>query len=177
MNQDVSAPGQPAGEDLPARDQTDRWLGLEELQRTVLRLFAEFQRPPIALRVRVGDLAVEAEWPAEPTGAPAGVVAPAYAGNGHPPTAVAAVAEPDHRHYVRAPTVGVFYEAPEPGAQPFVSVGDTVVAGQQIGIVEAMKLMIPVTVDRTGRIVEVLKPNGAQVEYDDRLFALAADGS
>src|SRR5690606_41864511 len=46
--------------------------------------------------------------------------------------------------YVCAPSVGTFYQAHEPGAPPFVTVGSTVTAGQQVGIVEVMKLMIPV---------------------------------
>ena len=53
---------------------------------------------------------------------------------------------------IHAPTVGVFYRAPEPGAPPFVTEGDVVSPGQQVGIVEAMKLMIPVESDRYGRV-------------------------
>jgi acetyl-CoA carboxylase biotin carboxyl carrier protein len=74
--------------------------------------------------------------------------------------------------YLSAPAVGVFYRAPEPGAEPFVAEGDTVSAGQQVAIVEAMKLMIPVEADQPGRIAKVLKDNGEPVEYGERLFLL-----
>ena len=75
-----------------------------------------------------------------------------------------------------APTVGVFYEAPAPGATPFVSVGDPVLAGQQLAIVEAMKLMIPGEAEVGGVLVEVHKQDGDAVEYGDPLFTLALPG-
>lgn len=75
--------------------------------------------------------------------------------------------------YLTAQTVGVFHHAPEPGAAPFVTVGDVVVPGRQVGIIEAMKLMIPVEADRGGLIVEVLTASGEPVEYGERLFALS----
>ena len=74
---------------------------------------------------------------------------------------------------IRAPMVGVFYRAPEPGAKPFVSEGDLVEPGQQVGIVEAMKLMVPIEADQHGRIVEILVANGESVEYDQPLFTVA----
>jgi acetyl-CoA carboxylase biotin carboxyl carrier protein len=79
----------------------------------------------------------------------------------------------EHLH-VFAPSVGTFYRQPEPGAAPFVSEGDVVTPGQQIGIVEAMKLMLPVEADRPGRIVKIYRANGDAVEYGEPLFALAA---
>ena len=72
-----------------------------------------------------------------------------------------------------AQAVGVFYRSPEPGADPFVREGDVVTTGQQIAIIEAMKLMLPVEAERAGRIVEVLKGDGESVEYGEPLFALA----
>ncbi|MEW1741258.1 biotin/lipoyl-containing protein [Nocardia beijingensis] len=71
-----------------------------------------------------------------------------------------------------AETVGVFYRAPEPGAAPFVAEGDPVRAGQQVGIVEAMKLMIPVTATREGRVAEFLVENGEAVEHGAPLLVL-----
>ncbi|WP_330231605.1 hypothetical protein OHA40_03370 [Nocardia sp. NBC_00508] len=73
---------------------------------------------------------------------------------------------------VNAETVGVFYRAPEPGAAPFVTEGDPVRAGQQVGIVEAMKLMIPVTATREGRVAEFLVENGEAVEHGAPLMVL-----
>ena len=51
---------------------------------------------------------------------------------------------------IEAPMVGTFYRAPDPGADPFVSVGDVVIAGQTLCILEAMKLMNEVKVDQPG---------------------------
>ncbi|MFE7744326.1 acetyl-CoA carboxylase biotin carboxyl carrier protein [Nocardia sp. NPDC057455] len=73
---------------------------------------------------------------------------------------------------ITAETVGVFYRASEPGAAPFVIEGDPVRAGQQIGIVEAMKLMIPVTATREGRVAEFLVENGEAVEHGAPLLVL-----
>jgi acetyl-CoA carboxylase biotin carboxyl carrier protein len=80
--------------------------------------------------------------------------------------------DPD-AHEVRAPMVGTFYRAPGPGEAPFVSEGAIVEPGQQIGILEAMKLMNPVEADRRGRVTEILVTDGTPVEYDQRLLVLA----
>ncbi|MBY8857358.1 hypothetical protein K7711_12785 [Nocardia sp. CA2R105] len=73
---------------------------------------------------------------------------------------------------ITAETVGVFYRATEPGADPFVTEGDPVRSGQQVGIVEAMKLMIPVTTAREGRVVRFLIENGEAVEHGQALLVL-----
>ncbi|MGH3427261.1 MAG: acetyl-CoA carboxylase biotin carboxyl carrier protein, partial [Mycobacteriales bacterium] len=80
-------------------------------------------------------------------------------------------------HYLTSPAVGVFYRAPEPGTAPFVSEGDTVVTGQQVGIIQAMKLMIPIEADQAGRVLDVLKSNGEPVEYGEKLFAFTTVGA
>jgi acetyl-CoA carboxylase biotin carboxyl carrier protein len=76
-------------------------------------------------------------------------------------------------HHVPAPMVGTFYRSPGPGEPPFVAEGDIVEPGQQIGILEAMKLMNPVEADRRGRVTEILVSDGTSVEYDQRLMVLA----
>lgn len=78
---------------------------------------------------------------------------------------------------IEAPMVGTFYRAPEPGAAPFVEVGDVVIAGQTLCILEAMKLMNEVKVEQAG-IVRSIHPQNAQpVEYGQLLFELEpADG-
>ncbi|WP_158884898.1 acetyl-CoA carboxylase biotin carboxyl carrier protein [Amycolatopsis anabasis] len=81
---------------------------------------------------------------------------------------------PEPGTYLRAPAVGLFYVAPNPGAEPFVRVGDVVRPGQQIGIIEAMKVMIPVEAEQGGRVLAVVAENGAPVEYGAPLFELAA---
>jgi len=78
---------------------------------------------------------------------------------------------------VEAPMVGTFYRAPDPGADPFVSVGDVVIAGQTLCILEAMKLMNEVKVDQPGTVVAIHAENAQPVEYGQLLFELElADG-
>lgn len=56
--------------------------------------------------------------------------------------------------------VGVFYAAPSPGEAPFVKVGQTVSAGETLGIIEAMKIMNPIEATQSGVIEEILVKNG-----------------
>ncbi len=71
-----------------------------------------------------------------------------------------------------SPFVGTFYRAPSPEADCFVEVGDTVVPGQVLCIVEAMKLMNEIEAELACTIVEVLVEDGKPVEYGDRLFRI-----
>ncbi len=71
---------------------------------------------------------------------------------------------------VVAPMVGTFYSSSAPGAAPFVSVGDTVAAGQTLCIVEAMKLMNEITADEAGVIREAPLENGEAVEYGTVMY-------
>ena len=82
------------------------------------------------------------------------------------------VAESNGYHVVRSPMVGTFYRASSPAIEPFVSVGDTVAAGQTLCILEAMKLMNELGSDVDGVVREVLADNGAAVEYGQPLFAI-----
>jgi acetyl-CoA carboxylase biotin carboxyl carrier protein len=90
-----------------------------------------------------------------------------------PATVPAAVPEAPEStaRYVTAHMVGTFYRAPSPGAEPFAEPGDEIRPGQQIGIIEAMKLSIPVEADAAGRVVEFLAENGAPVEFGDKLLS------
>ena len=73
---------------------------------------------------------------------------------------------------VKSPIVGTFYEAPSPGAPPFVKVGDTVEVGQVLCIVEAMKLLNEIESDVAGEIVKKLAVNGQPIEYGQELFGI-----
>ena len=88
--------------------------------------------------------------------------------------AVSVAATEDTTHTVKSPMVGTFYESSGPGAQPFVSVGDTVEVGQILCIVEAMKLMNEIESDVAGEIVSIIAKNGSAVEYGQPLFAVKA---
>ncbi|MCR9235476.1 MAG: acetyl-CoA carboxylase biotin carboxyl carrier protein [Alphaproteobacteria bacterium] len=75
-------------------------------------------------------------------------------------------------HVVKSPMVGTAYLAPEPGADEFVKVGDTVTAGQTILIVEAMKHMNQISADRAGKVTEIFVESGQPVEYGEPLLTL-----
>ncbi len=77
---------------------------------------------------------------------------------------------------VTAPLVGTFYRAPNPGAEPFVSAGQTVEPGQVVGIVEAMKVMNEITTDVGGRIVRILVEDGQPVEFGQPLMEIDPQG-
>jgi len=87
------------------------------------------------------------------------------------------VADAGAVHEVRAPMVGTFYHAPEPGATPFVRPGDRVEKGDQVGILEAMKLMTAVEADASGTVVALPAPDGEPVEYDQPLVTLDTGGA
>lgn len=105
--------------------------------------------------------------------APAVVAAPAPVVAAPAPAAAApaAPAEPAGKP-VPSPMVGTFYRAPSPGAEPFVSVGDTVKKGQILCIIEAMKLLNEVEAETDGVIQEVCVENGQPVEFGQSLFVL-----
>jgi len=88
-------------------------------------------------------------------------------------SAEAAAAE-ENGLYVTSPFVGTFYRSPSPDGDPFVEVGDEIVVGQVLCIVEAMKLMNEIEAETVGIVVEVLVENGKPVEYGDRLFRIEA---
>lgn len=75
-------------------------------------------------------------------------------------------------HVVKAPMVGTFYRAPNPGAPPFVEVGQTVKEGDALCIIEAMKLLNEIEADKAGVIKEILVENGEPVEYGQPLFVI-----
>jgi acetyl-CoA carboxylase biotin carboxyl carrier protein len=81
-------------------------------------------------------------------------------------------ARTDDLHIVKSPIVGTFYEAPSPGAEPFVKIGDHVNAGQVLCIIEAMKLMNEIESDVAGVVKEILVSNAQPVEYGQPLFVI-----
>lgn len=73
---------------------------------------------------------------------------------------------------VKSPMVGTAYLSPEPGANAFIEVGKTVKAGDTLLIVEAMKVMNPITAPEGGRILKVLISDGQPVEFDQPLVII-----
>ncbi|GAN88536.1 acetyl-CoA carboxylase biotin carboxyl carrier protein subunit [Komagataeibacter intermedius] len=74
---------------------------------------------------------------------------------------------------IAAPSYGVFHLSPSPGAPPFVTVGQAVQAGQEVGLVEAMKVFNAVRATQAGDIAAVLVEDGTEVEAGTPLFRLA----
>jgi len=109
--------------------------------------------------------------PAPGPAAEIGAVPVVVAAAATPPPA-AAPAPDEALHKVKSPIVGTFYEAPSPGAPPFVKAGDTVEVGQVLCIVEAMKLLNEIESDVAGEIVKKLATNGQPIEYGQELFAI-----
>lgn len=96
---------------------------------------------------------------------PATTAAPAPAEVGAPATA-------NHANAVRSPMVGTVFLAAEPGAKPFAGVGSKVAAGDTLLIVEAMKVMNPITAPAAGTVTAVLVENGQPVEFDQPLIVV-----
>lgn len=71
---------------------------------------------------------------------------------------------------ITSPMVGTFYMAPSPDSAPFVSVGDSVKAGDVVCIIEAMKMMNEIKSEVTGKVVEVCVEDGQPVEFGQVLM-------
>lgn len=179
--------------------QSDRDAALGRLRQQTRQLVAELPGPLRRVRLSTGEATVEVEWPAAGTDA----VVPGAAdpnGNAAGPNGSAggrrgsaagpnggtgaddgnasgtgdrADGPPPGSRDIVAPIVGTFYRAPEPGAEPYVQVGDLIEAGQVVGIVEAMKLMNQVTADTAGRVTAVLARDGEPVQFGQALIRLA----
>lgn len=75
-------------------------------------------------------------------------------------------------HKIRSPMVGTMYTSPSPDAPAFVTVGQSVKAGDTLCIIEAMKMFNEIEADRSGKIVDILVANGDPIEYDQVLFII-----
>jgi acetyl-CoA carboxylase biotin carboxyl carrier protein len=109
--------------------------------------------------------AVAAAPTATPAAAPKATPAPAAA-----PAAAKAATIPEGMAAVTAPLLGTFYVAPEPGAPPFVKVGQQVTEDTTCGLIEVMKVFNSVRAGVKGTIVELVAQNGQFVEFGKPLF-------
>jgi acetyl-CoA carboxylase biotin carboxyl carrier protein len=109
-----------------------------------------------------------------PVNVPVMAAAPAAQVAVAPPVeATAAKADPaKNPGAVKSPMVGVAYLSAEPGAAPYVSVGQTVEAGQTLLLIEAMKTFNQIKAPRSGKVSEILVQAGAPVEYDEPLLII-----
>lgn len=122
------------------------------------------------LRVRVSKPAAPVVQAAVAAPAPVAAAAPVPA-----PTAAAAAAEaaaetPDSA--IKSPMVGTAYLSPEPGAKPFVAIGDKVKKGDTLMLVEAMKTFNPVESDRAGTVKAIYVSDSQPVEFGEPLILI-----
>jgi acetyl-CoA carboxylase biotin carboxyl carrier protein len=123
---------------------------------------SEIEVEHVGLKIRVArELTVA---PTAYVAAPAPVAAP-FAAPAPAPAAVRGDA-------VKSPMVGTAYLSPQPGADAFIKVGDTVSAGQTLLIVEAMKTMNPIAAPKAGKIVEILVADAQPVEFGEPLVVI-----
>ena len=141
----------------------------------------ELEREGFKIRIRKGSL-VHSPGPFVNPVLPAAATHPAHGAPPGPAPAQEAVpnvraAEEVDIAIVKSPIVGTFFRASEPGAPPFVDVGDAVKKGQVLCIIEAMKLMNEIDSEYDGEIVKVYVESGQPVQYGERLFAIKAGGN
>ena len=119
-----------------------------------------------AIEVKEGDQSI-ALTRRSPVVAGTVVAAPA-------PAAAAPTAKAPRGATENSPMVGVFYAAQSPGEPPFVKVGQTIAAGDTLGIIEAMKIMNPIEATQSGVVEEVLVKNGEVIQFGQPLFRYRA---
>jgi len=104
-----------------------------------------------------------------PTSAPPG-------GPEHRDTSPRAAPAAAHLKEIRSPMVGTFYKAPEPGAEPYIKVGNRVSPGQTVCIFEAMKIMNEIEAEIAGAVREISVEDGQPVEFRQVLFRVDPNG-
>jgi len=150
--------------DTPSAMQVDA-----ALVRQLAELLDESQLTEIEVqdgdrRIRVARTVTVAAAPAPAAQAPLAVAA-AVPAEGAAPVA-------DTANAIKSPMVGTCYLLPEPGAKPFVNVGDSIAEGATLLIIEAMKVMNPIVAPRAGKITRICVQNGQPVEYDQPLVVV-----
>ena len=129
------------------------------------------------IEVEEGDRKIRVARKAAPQAAPvhyapAPVAAAPAAPTAAAPAEAGAMAPAVSTNAVKSPMVGTAYLAAEPGAKPFVSVGQSVSAGDTLLIVEAMKVMNPIVAATAGTVRQILIENGQPVEFDQPLVVV-----
>lgn len=124
-------------------------------------------------KIRVSRGAVATAAPVYAAAPAPAAAAPAPAAAAPAPAETAAPAGPDLKNAVKSPMVGTCYLAAEPGAAPFIAVGKPVKEGDTLVIVEAMKVMNPITAPRSGTVTAILVDNAQPVEFDQPLVVIA----
>ena len=152
---------------LTSQIQTAVSSGAEDRVRQILSMVEASSVDEVV--IEEGDLRVtvkKATPEAPPAGAASSSAVPV------PGTAAPSADDSNGYHAVRSPMVATFYRSPSPSAPPFVEVGDTVVVGQTLCILEAMKLMNELSAEVEGVIREIVVENGQPVEYGQVLLTI-----
>jgi acetyl-CoA carboxylase biotin carboxyl carrier protein len=123
-----------------------------------------------SVRISRGGSAVT--YTAAPAPVPAPVAAAPAPAAASAPVEAAPESDKIEGHAVKSPMVGTFYASPAPGSPAFVSVGQTVVAGDVICIIEAMKMMNQIEADKAGTIGAILVEDGEAVEFDQPIVTI-----
>ncbi|MBS0502928.1 MAG: acetyl-CoA carboxylase biotin carboxyl carrier protein [Proteobacteria bacterium] len=157
---------------------TDKNMGAMQVDTSLVRQLAELLDATQLTEIEVQDgerrikvarkvQAIAAAQVAMPAAAaPQPVAAPVA------PAAPATAAAAETANAIRSPMVGTAYLAAEPGAANFVAIGDKVKAGDTLLIIEAMKVMNPITAPAAGTVRDILIANGNPVEFDQPLIVV-----
>jgi len=142
--------------------------------RKIKKLIEIIEESDIAeLEIKEGEESIRisrySAAPAQVTYAPAPMgVAPAAI----TATPAAHVEEKISGHAVKSPMVGTFYRSASPGSKVFVEVGQSVMSGDTLCIIEAMKILNQIEADKSGVITKILVDNAEPVEYGQPLFII-----
>ncbi|RIZ67671.1 MAG: acetyl-CoA carboxylase biotin carboxyl carrier protein [Methylococcales bacterium] len=141
--------------------------------RKIKKLIEIIEESGIAeIEIKEGEEAIRisryGSAPAPVAYAPAPAPAPAAA----PAIAAAPAEEKITGHIVKSPMVGTFYRSASPGTKVFVEIGQAVLAGDTLCIIEAMKILNQIEADKSGTITQILVGNAEPVEYGQPLFVI-----
>ena len=142
----------------------------DKIDRDMIRALAELLDETRLTEIEIEHQGLRVRVARQP-----GAAAPVqYAAPAAPHAAQPVIAESlgAHPGAVTSPMVGTVYLAPEPGATPFIAVGDAVETGQTLFIVEAMKTMNPIAAPKSGKVVRILVKDGQPVEFGEPLVII-----
>jgi acetyl-CoA carboxylase biotin carboxyl carrier protein len=122
------------------------------------------------IEIESDDLRVRVARQVATVSVPVPMAAPAVSVPTGPGAPAAGTAPINHPGLVTSPMVGTAYRSPEPGARPYVDVGDAVSEGQTLLIVEAMKTMNQIAAPRAGRVTRIMVEDGQPVEFGEPLL-------
>jgi acetyl-CoA carboxylase biotin carboxyl carrier protein len=151
---------------------------VKSLLRDVLKSdISEFELEHSGTRVKLKrgfgrDIAMVSSASSQPTPASSASLQPRVSEMASSPDESADISEDSGLHIIASPIVGTAYNAPSPGAEPYVKLGDQVEEGKILCLVEAMKLMNEIPSDSAGEIVRIYFENGRPVEFGQKLFGI-----